>query len=961
MVSTDPGRAGKRLLLVDGSALLYRSFYAFIRNPLKNAKGEPTSVPYGILQTLLPLLESKRPDHLALVFDTAAKTFRHKVYPDYKGHRPPIPVDLVKQIPRAREVIRLLGIPIVEQEGVEADDLIGSLAKEAERDGGIAMIVTGDKDFFQLVSPRIQVLAPQARGADLVTIDAAGVQERFGVAPGEIVDLLALMGDASDNVPGVPGVGEKTAAQLIQRFHSLDALYDSIDNVDRPSLREKLRSNRDRAELSRKLVTIRADLPLDHHWWELTRQPIQLGDLHQLMDELGFQSLKRRFASQLEAGAGRGARSREGAGSAAGPAAGAAAGAGAGAAAAAGPELFPATDLFPETIPKAARAAMEPRAPYGEYRVVADAQALESLARELMDTKDPVAFDTETTGLNPMRAELVGISVGVAPGRAYYLPVGHQSGRNLEATAVRDALRPFFASPGAQLAAQNAKYDWHVLDRFGIPVRDVAFDTMVAAYLVDPDQPKNLDALAATRLQWKKIPTESVIGSGRNQVTMAAVSVEKVAEYCCEDADAVLRLVPILSREMDAAGVAALFRDVEMPLVGVLTRMERAGVAIDVPALELMSADLGRQLARLEEEIQEAAGVPFNVNSTRQVAEVLFERLKLPKGRRTREGYSTDVEVLETLAALHPLPKLLLAHRQAQKLKASYVDSLPRLVHPDTGRVHATFHQTIASTGRLSASDPSLQNIPIRTEEGRAIRRAFVAEGPRGLLASFDYSQVELRLLAHLSHDPVLTEAFRAGEDVHATTAAKLFGVATEAVTPAQRAQAKIVNFGIIYGMGPVRLARELNLSRALATAFIEEYKRTLSGVAAYIDQLLESAHRAGYVETILKRRRPLPGLKAEGARRSEAERAAVNAPIQGSAADLVKVAMVRIDALLAERGFRTRMILQVHDELLFETDQDEVDVVAPIVKEVMEQALPLRVPLVVHQGRGRTWADAHA
>ncbi|MGH7681066.1 MAG: DNA polymerase I [Candidatus Eiseniibacteriota bacterium] len=929
MVSTDPARVGKRLLLVDGSALLYRSFYAFIRNPLKNAKGEPTSVPYGILQTLLPLLEARRPDYLALVFDTAAKTFRHKVYADYKGHRPPTPPDLIKQIPRARDVIRLLGIPILEQEGVEADDLIGSLAREAEADGATATIVTGDKDFFQLVSPRIQVLSPQARGSDLVAIDAAGVRERFGVGPDEMVDLLALMGDASDNVPGVPGVGEKTAAQLIQRFHSLEALYDSLDKIERPSLREKLKSNREQAELSRSLVTIRTDLPLDHHWWELTRQPIQLADLHRLMDELGFQSLKRRFATQLEARA--------------------------------EPEPPPATDLFPETIPKPARVEAEPRAPYGDYRVVRDAATLESLSRELMDTKGPVAFDTETTGLNPMRSELVGISVGLAPGRAFYLPLGHQAGPNLDPAAVRDALRPFFASPRAQRAAQNGKFDWHVLERFGIPVRDVTFDTMVAAYLVDPDQPKNLDALAATRLQWKKIPTESLIGTGRNQVTMAAISVEKVAEYCCEDADAVLRLVPILSREMEDIGVSALFRDVEMPLVGVLARMERTGMAIDVPALEAMSVDLGRQLARLEEEIQEAAGVPFNVNSTRQVAEVLFERLKLPKGKRTREGYSTDVEVLETLAALHPLPKLLLAHRQAQKLKASYVDSIPRLVNPDTGRVHATFHQTVASTGRLSASDPSLQNIPIRTEEGRAIRRAFVAAGPRGLLASFDYSQVELRLLAHLSHDPVLTEAFRAGEDVHATTASKLFGVAPGTVTSAQRAQAKIVNFGIIYGMGPVRLARELNLSRALATAFIEEYKRTLSGVAAYITELLETAHRVGYVETILKRRRPLPGLKAEGARRSEAERAAVNAPIQGSAADLVKVAMIRIDALLVERGLRTKMILQVHDELLFETDEDEVDVVAPILKEVMEQAIPLRVPLVIHQGRGRTWADAHA
>jgi len=916
MVSTESAGAGKSLLLVDGSALLYRSHFAFIRNPLRNRKGEPTSVPYGVLQTLLPLLDSKRPDSVAVVFDTAAPTFRHKVYPEYKAHRPRIPEELVAQIPRAREAIALLGIPIVEQPGVEADDLIGSLAREAERDGAIAMIVTGDKDFFQLVSERVQVLAPQSRG-ELVPIGPAGVRERYGVGPEEIVDLLALMGDASDNVPGVPGVGEKTAAQLIQRFHSVDALYESLDQVERASLRENLRQHRDRALLSRKLVTIRSDLPLDRHWWELERKPVRVAELNRLLEDLDFHALRRRFASQIGE-----------------PAPG---------------------ELFPREVP------VPSRAPFGDYRVVRTEEELGALARELQEAPGPVAFDTETSGLNPLRADLVGISLATAPGRAYYLPIGHEQGPNLDPERVREALRPFFDSPRAQRVAQNAKFDWHVLHRFGIPVRDVAFDTMIAAYLADPDQAKSLDALAASRLGLRKITTESLIGSGRDQVTMAALPVDRVAEYAAEDADTCVRLEPILRQEMDAAGVLPLFSEVEMPLVGVLTRMERTGVKIDTKALESMSANLARELAGLEEEIQEAAGVPFNVNSTRQVAEVLFERLKLPKGKRTKDGYSTDVEVLEQLAVLHPLPKLLLAHRQAQKLKTTYVDSLPRLVHPDTGRVHTTFHQTIASTGRLSASDPSLQNIPIRTEEGRAIRRAFIAEGERGLLASFDYSQVELRLLAHLSHDPVLTEAFRTGQDVHATTAARLFGVAPEAVTPAQRAQAKVVNFGILYGMGPARLARELSLSRALAAAFIEEYKRTLSGVAAYLEQVLESAHKTGYVETILKRRRPLPGLRAEGARRADAERAAVNAPIQGSAADLVKVAMVKIDSLLADQGYRTRLILQLHDELLFETDEDEIRVVAPIIREVMEHAIPLRVPLVVHQGQGRTWAEAHA
>ena len=955
--------AGKRLLLIDGSALVYRCYSAFIRKPLRNKKGEPTSIPYGILQTLLPLLSSRRPDKVAMVFDTKAKTFRHRVYPEYKAHRPPVPADLTAQLPRSREVIGLLGIPIVEQDGVEADDLIGSLAKEAERAGATTLILTGDKDFFQLISERTWVLAPQGKTGELQPMDPAAVRERYGVPPEEMVDLLALMGDASDNVPGVAGIGEKTAAQLIQRYHSIDELYRSLDSVERPAIREKLRVNEPNARLSHTLVTIRADLPLDRHWDELEREPLQARELASLMTDLEFHTLRRRFAAELD---------EEGPAEEAPPPGAAPAGAPAAEA--------PPTDHFPETVrptpsrraprstpaePKPASAPTvavlePPREPFGSYTIVKDAEGLQALARELSEASGPVAFDTETTGFDPHRSDLVGIALATAPGRAFYLPVGHRQGTMLDKDHVCEALRPFFDSTDGWRVAQNAKFDWHVLHAFGIPVKDVAFDTMIAGFLVDPDQPKNLDALSWSRLGLKKITTESVIGSGRDQISMADAPVERVAEYCCEDADACLRLVPLLTHELEAAEALPLFRDVEMPLVGVLTRMERAGVKVDVSQLEGMAKEMGAELERLDHEIQELAGVPFNVSSPRQVAEVLFERLKLPRGKRTKEGYSTDVEVLEALAVVHPLPKLLLAHRQIQKLKSGYVDTLPRLTEKTTGRLHATFHQTVASTGRLSASDPNLQNIPIRTEEGSAIRRAFVAEGDRGLLASFDYSQIELRLLAHFSHDPVLTEAFRTGGDVHATTAAKLFGVAPDQVTSAQRAQAKIVNFGILYGMGPVRLARELNLSRPLAAAFIEEYKRTLAGVAQYIDRTLAQARRTGYAETILKRRRPFANLRAEGARRAEAERAAVNMPIQGSAADLIKIAMVRIDALLAERKCRTRLILQVHDELLFETDPEELAEIGPLIRQVMEHAIPLRVPLVVHEGSGANWADAH-
>ena len=1007
MASTEPGdRAGHSLLLVDGSALLYRSHFAFLRNPLRNARGEVTSATFGVLQAILPLVDKRKPDRMAVVFDTVAPTFRHRVYADYKAHRPPMPDDLACQIPRVRSVIRYLGFPIVEQEGVEADDLIGSLACEAAREGATALILTSDKDFYQLVNDRIVLLAPRGRGGgELSTIDRTGVRERYGVEPEQMVDMLALMGDAVDNVPGVPGVGEKTATQLIQRFRSLDALYASLDQIERPSIREKLRQNEERARLSYKLATIRSDLPLERHWHELVRAPVEYVPLLQLLDDLELRVLARRYreeylsrggaplapppdreappeaapipAETSEAGmAGGDERStmplpegEDGASASGAGVAGAirkrpgrSARRSATPAAAVGQPVGTIFDALAVEGGPGTRDAPSGRPPLGRYHVLETGEDLESLARELADAKGPVAFDTETTGFDPFRSHPVGIALATAEGRAFYLPLGHASGKNLDTDRVREALAPFFASPAAKRAAQNAKYDWHVLERFGVPVRDIAFDTMIAAFLVDPDQPKSLDHLAKARLDVAKIPTEALLGRGREQVTMASVSIDRVAEYCCEDADVTLRLVPILERELESLGLTPLFRDVEMPLLGVLARMERAGVRVDTAALEAIGKGLQRRLDSLTHRIEEAAGVPFNVNSPRQVAEVLFDRLKLPKGKRTRDGYSTDNEVLERLTSLHPLPGLLLECRQASKLKSAYIDSLPRLVNPETGRVHATFHQAIASTGRLSASDPSLQNIPIRTDEGREIRRAFVAEGPRGLLASFDYSQIELRLLAHLSHDPALTEAFRAGGDVHAATASRLFGVAPEMVTTAQRAQAKVVNFGIMYGMGPARLARELSLSRGLAQAFIDEYKRTHAGVAAFMETVLAQARDRGYVETILRRRRPLPGLCDPNAGlRAEAERAAINTPVQGSAADLIKIAMVRIDALLAERGLRSRLILQVHDELLFETDEEEVGALTPLVTEVMEHALPLRVPLVVNRGAGKSWADAHA
>ncbi|HXF59284.1 MAG TPA: DNA polymerase I, partial [Candidatus Saccharimonadales bacterium] len=697
MASTEPeAGAARELLLVDGSALLYRSHFAFVRNPLRNSRGEITSAVFGYLNTLLPLLDERRPQFMAVVFDTKGPTFRHREYPEYKAHRPPMPDELSRQLPIIRSVLRLLGIPIVQQEGVEADDILGTLATEAAGSGLDVWILTSDKDFFQIVSDRIRLLGPRGHGAAVEAIDRAGVRARYGVDPEQMVDLLALMGDSVDNVPGVPGVGEKTAAQLIQTHHSLEELYRSLDCVAKPALREKLRENEGKARLSRMLVTVRTDLPLDIHWRELQRTPPDLPELIRALDDLEFRALRKRFASELEV--------------------------------AEPTELFPEYAASGETPPPGSEPApAEARPPLGDYTVVRTPEMLDSLARTLAGTRETVAFDTETTLLDPMGGSLVGLSIALEPGRALYLPLGHEAGPNLDADRVRDALRPFFADPGKKRVAQNAKFDWHVLERFGIPVESILMDTMIAAFLVDPDMPKNIDYLARTRLGVEKIPTQSLTGTGRDPLSRAAVPIERIAEFCCEDADVCLRLAPILAQELDRAQLLPLFRDVEMPLLGVLRRMERNGVKLDVQALEALSRSMGEECARLEAEIQALAQVPFNVNSPRQVAEILFDRLKLPRGRRTKDGYSTDVEVLESLATQHPLPGLLLRHRQYQKLKGTYLDALPRFVHRDTGRVHATFHQAVASTGRLSASDPNLQNIPIRTEEGRKIRRAFVA------------------------------------------------------------------------------------------------------------------------------------------------------------------------------------------------------------------------------------------
>ncbi|MFH1681136.1 MAG: DNA polymerase I [Candidatus Eisenbacteria bacterium] len=891
-----------RLLLIDGSALIFRSHFAFIRAPLRTSKGEETSAVFGVASTLLRLLDERSPEYAAFVLDTAKPTFRHEMYEKYKANRPEIPPALSEQYPRILEVVDALSLPALSLEGYEADDLIATLAEQATAEGIEVEIYSGDKDFLQLVRPGIRVVIPGKEGKDALAADDAAVVERAGVPPRLVVDLMALAGDSSDNVPGVPGVGPKTAVRLITEHGSLDALYDRVASVP-GKLGENLKAHRDDAYLSRDLVTIRRDVPLPVRIEELRRRPVATEKAAPLFRELELYSLLKLIGGKEER-----------------------------------------VDEVVKT-----------------YRLAASEKDLRALAEEVRRA-GRFAFDTETTSIDPVRADLVGISVATAPGSAWYVPLRHAGAGNLPLERVKSALGPLFEDAALPKAAQNAKYDILVLRRAGFTVRGLSFDPMVASYLLNPEQRQHgLDHLALVHLNHKMIPIERVIGAGKTEKTMDRVRAEEAREYACEDADWTLRLADSLAPRLREAALEKLFREVEIPLVGVLARMEERGVAIDVPFLERMSADLAGEIGGMVEEIHEAAGGAFNVNSPKQLAEVLFKRLGLKPLRKTKTGFSTDIAVLQELAARHRLPALILDYRLLEKLRSTYVDALPKLVNPETGRIHTSFNQTVTATGRLSSSDPNLQNIPIRTEIGRKIRKAFVAGGEDRRILSVDYSQIELRLLAHLSGDERLIADFRAGKDIHRRTAATLFGVKEEEVTGEMRSRAKAVNFGIIYGMGAYGLAGRLGIPQGEAQDFIDGYFSAYPKVKEYLEETVARGRERGYVDTMLGRRRYLPELSSGNARiRATAERTAVNTPIQGSAADLIKLAMIAVDGELPRAGEGAYMILQVHDELVFETPESLAEKVGALAKRVMESRMELRVPLVADAGWGRNWLEAH-
>jgi DNA polymerase-1 len=888
------------LFILDAYSLIYQVFHAIPQ--MTGPAGQPTNAVFGIVRDLLNLVRDRKPDHLAAAFDGGGPVFRSEIYPEYKAQRSAMPDDMIPQIDVIRRAFEVFRVPVLMEPGYEADDVIATLARRGAERGMSVFICTADKDARQLISDQIRILNLRKQEV----LDAQALKADWGVRPDQVVDLLSLTGDTSDNVPGVPGIGLKTGAKLIEEFDTLENLLANVDKVSGAKRKENLIAFADVARRAQRLVTLEGDLPLTLDWDALKFRGPDVKAFKALCIECGFH----RFLGEL------------------------------------GPE------------PEEQRQA----APWeADYRVVDTPAAFREFLAEL--SKQPkFCFDTETTALDPLRADLVGIAVSWKAGEAYYLPVrGPEGSRLLDEAATLDALRPILADPQKEKVGQNVKYDMLVLDRAGVEVGGPVTDTMVLSYLLESgERNHNLDQLSHRLLDHAMVPISDLIGKGKNQLRMDQVDVAKVTYYAGEDADATWRLESILAPKVRDEGLWSLYADLERPLIHVLARMERFGVKVDVAILGRLSEEFARRLTAIEAEVYEIAGRTFNIGSGPQLRQVLFEDLKLPVLQKTPGGEpSTAQEVLEELANAHPLPRKLIEHRQLAKLKSTYLDTLPGLVNPDDGRVHASFNQVVAATGRLSSSDPNLQNIPVRTEDGRQIRQAFVPGEPGWSLLTADYSQIELRVLAHYSKDPELVEAFAADRDIHTAVAARIFSVAEAEVDSAKRRVAKTVNFGVIYGLSPFGLASRLGIPQAEAAAFIDAYFRQYAGVDAFITRTLESALASGRVETILGRRRPISGIKnTTGRARNLAERTAVNTVIQGSAADLIKRAMLAVDRRIRAQKFQARMLLQIHDELVFECPGAEVAELAGVVREEMTSALDLDVPLKVDLATGPNWLD---
>ena len=889
--------SGKKVYLVDGNSLLYRSFYAIQR--LSTSQGFPTNAIYGFLNTLRKLMDQEKPEYLGIVFDSPGPKLRHEVYKDYKAHRKPMPEDLVKQIPMLKKVIRAFNIPLFEQDKYEADDVLGSLARQAARKKFLTVIITTDKDLLQLVDRATFVFNPVKE----ITLDEAKVKEQFGVAPPQVVDVLSLWGDPSDNVPGVPGIGEKTAKNLIEQFGSLDNLLKNKEKIKNPRLKEKIEQNLDKLEMSRQLVTIEKGLDVAFDPENFKVAPPDYEELTRLFQELEFTSLLANYVK----------------------------------------------------TPKKAGT---------NYQTIFEEQELKNLVSRIKKAGF-VSLDTETDNVYPTRARLVGMSFSTEPGEALYLPLRHDYPGAPDQLPIEKAfslLKEILEEPKIKKIGQNIKYDFIVLRREGIHLQGIDLDTMVLSYLLEPNWGKhNLDRLALTYLHAAAIPYNDIVGKGKNEISMNRAAVEKVTPYACEDADFALELSRLLWPKVEGEKMDKLYRDIELPMIEILADMETAGVKVNDRALGALAAELEKEISRLEKKIYDLAGTEFNINSPQQLSRILFHKLSLPASKKTKitKGYSTSMDILQELAPLHPLVQNVLEYRQLAKLKSTYADALPLLIDPKTGRIHTSYNQTVTATGRLSSSDPNLQNIPARGELGKRFRQAFIPEKGNFLLSA-DYSQIELRVLAHLSEDPALIESFKKDRDIHEETANRVFGPASSLFKDEQRRKAKIINFSIIYGTSAFSLSKELQTSNSEAREFINRYYAQHPNVKDFLDKKVEETKTLGYTETLFGRRRQVPELRhSDKIAQQAGRRIALNTPIQGTAADLMKKAMIDIWREIRKQKLHSRMILQVHDELVFEVPEKEKTKIERIVRDKMENVWPLSVPLKVSLGWGANWADA--
>ncbi|MGA1277881.1 MAG: DNA polymerase I [Candidatus Kapaibacteriota bacterium] len=929
-------------LFIDSMGLVFRAYHAMSKSGFKAPNGEPTGAVFGFANIITALLDREKPDFIAAAFDTSAPTFRHDKYDGYKAHRDEFPEELIPQMPRIKDFLRHIGIPVLELPGFEADDIIGTLAKQAGALGYDVRCLTSDKDYFQLVDDRISILRP---GKDANAYDEyrrEQVKEKMGVYPEQIIDLLALIGDASDNIPGVKGIGEKTAQPLIEKYGTVDNLYASIDDIERETVKKKLIEGRESAILSKELVTIHTEVPLPlslHECIPMQPNPTEIDALFSLLQ---FNTLRRKWAERTSGQIN--AVNRE--------------------------NLNP---LFANVSSRD-----------HDYVLISDDLSFKLMIHELKAAKR-ICFDLETTSLDTMNCAIVGFAISAKPGKAFFVLANdrdcvqdtfgeslfdipeqstestHKQMSALNAIEVATALKPILEDASIEKVAQHGKFDALILKRYGITVHPLSFDPMLASYVLNPDTPHGMDALAKTWMKYEPIPITALIGE-KKQGSMRDVEPLKLMEYAAEDADITLALADCLQEELKKSSQLEFAKTVEFPLSEVLVEMEYNGVSIDLQALNSISVHIREEVSKLKEKIYEAAGTDtFNIDSPKQVGEILFERLSLPAPKKTKTGYSTDVSVLSELSEDYPIAGYILEHRQLQKLQSTYVESLPKMVNPNTGRIHTTYNQTIAGTGRLSSTEPNLQNIPIRTSLGREIRKAFVPKSGN-ILLSADYSQIELRVMAHVCKDETLTHAFLHGHDIHSATAAALFGIGIEDVTSDQRRIAKTVNFGIMYGQGSFGLARQLSISRTEAKEIIDQYFLRYPNIKMYIDQTIEKAKKQGYVETLLGRRRYFPALESNNQSiRQGAERAAINMPIQGTAADMMKIAMINIHARMKKEDVKSLMILQIHDELVFDAIKDEAEYLRDLVKEEMESALPLgQVPVLVETGTGSNWEEAH-